>query len=76
MENFILPCMTIYGIYMYVPNVHNPASARRILRIQLNSEMVVMETIHRYARYINEEEMAVDLKAKGRKSGSTCDLLG
>ena len=26
MENFILPCMLICGIYIYVPYVHNPES--------------------------------------------------
>ena len=42
MENFVLPYMAACGIYIYVPYILNPESARKILRTQ-RKEMVILE---------------------------------
>ena len=43
MENFVLLRTAI--VIIYVPYVHNPASARMILRLDLKREMVVLENL-------------------------------
>ena len=62
MENFVLPRMPIYGIY--VPHIHNPESARKIYGLDL-----------KYARFVMTKT-ATDSKAKGKKPECTRSLLG
>ena len=63
--------------HIYVPYVHNPESARKILQIQLKKGYgclgkLTIETLDMSMI----KKMAADLKTKGKKPVSTCGLLG
>ena len=49
-----------------MPYVHNPESAENILRTQLRKEMGVMETCHRFARSVIDEEQLQIRRPKER----------
>ena len=59
---------------IYVPYVHNPEGTCKILQTQIKKEMVVLETRHGYARFINDDETTAVLDSKGKKlySPVTC----
>ena len=73
MENFVLLCMPLCG----VPYIHDQESARKILRTQLKKgngrlEKSSLDTLDSSMM----KKTAADLKAKGKKQGSTSILLG
>ena len=55
MKNFVLLCMAICGIYIYVPYTHNPESARKILWTQLR-KWSCWKICPRYTRFVKDEE--------------------
>ena len=67
-----------YVVYIYIcPYVHNLESARKILwtRLKKGNSCLGKPTIGTLDSSIMKNT-AADLKAKGKKFGSTCDLLG
>ena len=77
MEDFVLLCMPVCSIYIYVPYIHNPESTRKILRTQLKkgNGRLGKPAIDVLDSSLMKK-MAADLKAKGKKHGSTFSLLG
>ena len=61
---------------MCVPYVQNPESTRMILRTLLEKGNGCHGKPARYARFSMMKKTAADLKAKGKKPGSTHGLLG
>ena len=67
--DFVLPRMPLC---IYVPYVHNPESALKILRTRWSS----WKTTHRFSIPPMMQKTAVDSKAKGKKLGPTSCLVG
>ena len=59
MENFVLPCMPICSIYIYicVPYIHNPESAWKIFGLGLKKrKFSSWEKSRIYSRFVNDDE--------------------
>ena len=41
--SFVLPCIAVCGIYIYVPHTHKPGVYIRFYRLDLKKEMVITE---------------------------------
>ena len=79
-KNFILLCMLVCGIYIYVLNGRNPESAQMILQTQLK---IIIKGNGRLGKLSIDtldlsvmNKTAADLKANGKKPGSIHNLLG
>ena len=66
-------CAWPYVVYIYMLYVHNPESARKILQTILN--VCLGKLTHRLLDSSTMKKIAADLKAKGKKPGSTTGLL-
>ena len=77
MESFVLLCMPTCSIYVYMCRMFITRIVQgRFYGLDLKKKMVIFKNHHRLLDSSMMKKTTAYLKAKGKKSGSTCSLLG